>query len=138
MTAGTMTRILSMHCKHLLSPCHLVFFLTRIHSHTLLFCLRMPLYHFVTADLPSNTKAPELDDTNAAAALRSDAAWSGIDASAGAGVTEDLVGLYCSYLVKIGFLPGPTEGGHRPLPAVEVAEEQRTAIQSVGGRGGMA
>lgn len=35
----------------------------------------MPLYHFVTSDLPSNTKTPELDD----------AAWSGINASAGAG-----------------------------------------------------
>ncbi|OJJ79156.1 L-aminoadipate-semialdehyde dehydrogenase [Aspergillus glaucus CBS 516.65] len=45
----------------------------------------MPLYHFVTSDLPSNTKAPELDDANAAAALRADAAWSGINASAGTG-----------------------------------------------------
>lgn len=45
----------------------------------------MPLYHFVTSDLPSNTKAPELDDANAVAALRADAAWSGINTSAGAG-----------------------------------------------------
>ena len=35
----------------------------------------MPLYHLVTADLPSSTIAPELDDTNAGIAFASDAAW---------------------------------------------------------------
>lgn len=97
----------------------------------------MPLYHFVTADLPSNTKAPELDDRNAAVALKADAAWSGIDASAGAGVTEELVGLYASYLVQIGFLPAPTVAG-RPLPVARITEEQKKTLQSVGGRGGTA
>lgn len=98
----------------------------------------MPLYHFVTSDLPSNTKAPELDDTNAAAALRADAAWSGIDASAGAGVTEELVGLYASYLVQVGFLPEPTAvtAESRPLPEAKLSEDQRNALVSVGGRGG--
>lgn len=98
----------------------------------------MPLYHFVTADLPSNTKAPELDDTNAAAALLADAAWSGIDASAGAGVTEELVGLYASYLVQIGFLPAPTIAGARPLPTAQLSEEQRKTLLSIGGRGSAA
>lgn len=99
----------------------------------------MPLYHFVTADLPSDTKAPELDDVNAAAALRADAAWSGVDASAGAGVTEELVGLYASYLVAVGFLPGPASSqsaNSRPLPAARLSEDQKKALQSVGGRGG--
>ena len=112
----------------------------------------MPLYHFVTADLPSNTKAPELDDVHAAAALRADAAWSGVDVSAGAGVTEDLVGLYASYLVAIGFLPRPSlsssssgtsgvrEGSDsavpRPLPSARLTEDQKKALLSVGGRGG--
>lgn len=98
----------------------------------------MPLYHFVTADLPSNTKAPELDDTNAAAALKADATWSGIDASAGAGVTEELVGLYSSYLMQIGFLPAPTTAGARPLPTARITEEQKQAVMNVGGRGGAA
>ncbi|KAJ6006978.1 hypothetical protein N7522_005329 [Penicillium canescens] len=98
----------------------------------------MPLYHFVTADLPSNTKAPELDDTNAAAALLADAAWSGVDASAGAGVTEELVGLYASYLVQIGFLPAPTIAGARPLPTAQLSEEQRKTLLSIGGRGSAA
>lgn len=98
----------------------------------------MPLYHFVTADLPSNTKAPELDDTNAAAALKADATWSGVDVSAGAGVTEELVGLYASYLVQIGFLPAPTVAGARPLPEARITEEQKQTLLSVGGRGGAA
>lgn len=98
----------------------------------------MPLYHFVTADLPSNTKAPELDDSNAAAALKADAAWSGVDVSAGAGVTEELVGLYASYLVQIGFLPPPSVAGAPPLPLARITEEQKKTLQSVGGRGGAA
>ncbi|KAL4908200.1 hypothetical protein BDW74DRAFT_98235 [Aspergillus multicolor] len=98
----------------------------------------MPLYHFVTADLPSNTKAPELDDVHAAASLRADAKWSGVDVSAGAGVTEELVGLYTSYLVSVGFLPAPTESGARPLPAVSITSDQREAMAGVGGRGGTA
>lgn len=100
----------------------------------------MPLYHFVTADLPSNTKAPELDDVHAAASLRADAAWSGVDASAGAGVTEELVGLYASYLVSVGFLPAPSASatGTRPLPAVTITDDQKDAMAGVGGRGGTA
>ncbi|GLA04703.1 putative NRPS-like protein biosynthetic cluster [Aspergillus niger] len=98
----------------------------------------MPLYHFVTSDLPSNTKAPELDDVNAAASLRADAAWSGIDASAGAGVTEELVGLYASYLVQTGFLPPPSAASTaaRPLPTTQLSEDQKKALSNVGGRGG--
>lgn len=131
MAVSTTTRSPSTLCKllpyHLLSFWLLTFTLTSL-----------PLYHFVTADLPSNTKAPELDDVNAAAALRADAAWSGVDASAGAGVTEELVGLYASYLVQTGFLPSPTIAGARPLPALEISEEQKKTLLSVGGRGGTA
>jgi L-aminoadipate-semialdehyde dehydrogenase len=97
----------------------------------------MPLYHFVTADLPSNTKAPELDDAHAAASLRADAAWSGVDASAGAGVTEELVGLYVSYLTAVGFLPSPpATSTARPLPTAQLSEDQKQALANVGGRGG--
>ncbi|KAJ5168361.1 L-2-aminoadipate reductase large subunit [Penicillium canariense] len=96
----------------------------------------MPLYHFVVSDLPSNSKAPELDNAFASAALRADAAWSGVDASAGAGITVELIGLYVSYLVAIGFLPTPSVAGSRPLPAVSITEEQKKMILNVGGRGG--
>lgn len=98
----------------------------------------MPLFHFVTADLPSNTIAPELDDTNASTSLRSDAAWSGIDASAGSGVTEDLMGYYLAYLVAIGFLPQPGATGSKTLPTTDLSESQKAALSAVGGRGGTA
>lgn len=47
----------------------------------------MPLYCFMAVERHSNIKALELDDTNAAAVLKADAA------SAGPGVTEELVSL---------------------------------------------
>ncbi|EGE04943.1 L-aminoadipate-semialdehyde dehydrogenase [Trichophyton equinum CBS 127.97] len=96
----------------------------------------MPLYHFVTADLPSNTRAPELDDTNASISLKSDAEWSGADVSAGSGVTEELMGLYLAYLVAIGFLSPPTAAGVKALPTVNLSDAQKAALAGVGGRGG--
>ncbi|WEW60813.1 large subunit of alpha-aminoadipate reductase [Emydomyces testavorans] len=98
----------------------------------------MPLYHFVTADLPSNTKAPELDDVNAAAALRADAKWSGKNVSNGSSVTEELIGLYLAYLVEIGFLPSPKTAGSKLLPKSSISEAQRAALGAVGGRAGLA
>ncbi|KAM5446363.1 large subunit of alpha-aminoadipate reductase [Microsporum audouinii] len=96
----------------------------------------MPLYHFVTADLPSNTRAPELDDTNASTSLKSDAKWSGVDVSAGSGVTEELMGLYLAYLVAIGFLSSPPAASAKPLPVVNLSDTQKAALAGVGGRGG--
>ena len=48
----------------------------------------MPLFTFVVNDLPSDTRAPELDDSNAEKALYADLEWTGEDVSAGAGVYE--------------------------------------------------
>ncbi|KIW72910.1 L-aminoadipate-semialdehyde dehydrogenase [Phialophora macrospora] len=102
----------------------------------------MPLFTFVANDLPSDTRAPELDDSNAERALYEDAEWTGEDVSAGAGVTKREVGLYLAYLVEIGFLPRPaSKGGDaavKALPPVKVGEEQREAMKRVGGRGGLA
>ena len=96
----------------------------------------MPLYHFVTGDLPQNTKAPELDDSNAATALRDDAQWTGEDVSKGSGVTEELVGVYLSYLVAIGFMPAPKGTGEaKSLPPLHLSKEQLEALSKVGGRG---
>jgi hypothetical protein len=52
---------------------------------------RMPLYHFATTDLPADTIAPEMDDRNAATALRSDEVFTGEDLSAGGSVDEDTI-----------------------------------------------
>ena len=104
----------------------------------------MPLFTFVANDLPSNTRAPELDDSNAEAALYADREWTGEDVSAGSGVTKTTIGLYLSYLVATGFLPAPTRqaanGGQpvKKLPRVDVDDAQRKALLSVGGRGGTA
>lgn len=102
----------------------------------------MPLFTFVANDLPSNTRAPELDDSNAEKSLYADRKWTGDDFSAGSGVTKNTVGLYLSYLVSIGFLPAPEAGAQngavKTLPEVEVSLVQREALQSVGGRGGLA
>ena len=98
---------------------------------------RTPLYHFATNDLPSDSKAPELDDRNAVKALHADAKWSGDDVSAGAGVTEKLMGLYLSYVVTIGFMPSPSGAGKTALPPMQMNEQQREALRKVGGRGAL-
>jgi L-aminoadipate-semialdehyde dehydrogenase len=60
-----------------------------------------PLLHFVLDDLPTSTKAVELDDSNAQA----------LASAAGqrptSGVTEDLVGLYIAWLIRAGFMEAP-------------------------------
>lgn len=98
----------------------------------------LPLYHFVTTDLPGNTVAPDLDDRNAAKALGMDRDWSGVDASGGSRVDEDLMGRYLAYLIKIGFMPMPERKGARELPVVDIGEEQRSALGRLAGRGKVA
>lgn len=95
----------------------------------------LPLYDMVTSDLPSNTKAPELDDRNAAKALKADAQSTGEDWSAGAAVTPELVGVYLAYLIAVGFVPAPTKEGKRKIPAVQLTEGQKKGAK-IGGRGG--
>jgi L-aminoadipate-semialdehyde dehydrogenase len=96
----------------------------------------LPLYHFVTSDLPGDTKAPELDDRNAAKALKEDERWTGEDWSQGGAVTEDTVGVYLAYLIELGFMPRPEGRAEKELPKLEISEEKREAMARVGGRGG--
>ncbi len=97
----------------------------------------LPLYHFVTADLPTSTKSPELDDSNALAALRadSDASSSDKDWSNGSAVDIQIMKKYVAWLVAIGFLPS-SQGDE--LQKVEMGEKQKEALARVGGRGGTA
>ncbi|KAH7116720.1 hypothetical protein B0J11DRAFT_99255 [Dendryphion nanum] len=97
----------------------------------------LPLYHFVTGDLPADTKAPELDDANSATALKSDQAWTGVDWSAGGAVTVETVGIYVAYLIALGFLPNPEKKGELELPGLVVGEEAREGMKKVGGRRGV-
>ncbi|KAF9878966.1 L-aminoadipate-semialdehyde dehydrogenase [Colletotrichum karsti] len=97
----------------------------------------MGLYHMVTTDLPGDSIAPELDDVNAAAALRSDAELTGEDLSAGGAVTEKTIGRYLSYLIAIGFLEPPPKPGQLAIPAADISPEQKEALLRVGGRGAL-
>lgn len=99
----------------------------------------MPLYHFATTDLPADTIAPEMDDVNAAAALKSDASFTGEDLSAGGFVDEEIMGKYLGFLVGIGFLKAPADNvkrkGGKSLIVPAVGEERLGALGRVGGRG---
>lgn len=61
-----------------------------------------PLLHFVLDDLPTSTKAPELDATNTMALLRSQGQQCTFT------VSDQLMGRYLSWLVGAGFLPAPS------------------------------
>ncbi|KAF6822859.1 L-2-aminoadipate reductase large subunit [Colletotrichum plurivorum] len=98
----------------------------------------MPLFHMATSNLPSTTRAPELDDRNAVAVLKADAdRWTGVDDSAGEGITREDIGRYLRFLVETKFMPPPTGRG-RELPSIEAEFVKAQAQWGVGGRGGAA
>lgn len=97
----------------------------------------MPLYHFCVDNLPANTRAPELDDRNAVRVLKADAEhWTGVDESAGYGISREDVGRFLRYLAEIKFVGWPTGRG-RALPEIKLSEAQLQAVGAVGGRGGV-
>jgi L-aminoadipate-semialdehyde dehydrogenase len=96
----------------------------------------MPLYHFCVNDLPATTRAPELDDRNTVQILKADAEdWTGIDESAGYGISREAVGKILRYLTEIKFVGKPSVRG-RALPELNLSAVQLQAIGDVGGRGG--
>ena len=115
----------------------------------LFFTSRLPLYDFVTADLPANTQAPVLEIRNADTLLRSHDHSQDLTRTNRIGVTRDLVGRYIAYLVAIGFLlappPAPAPAPESSpsvnesspvslLPKVQLQPGQREAQTKVGGR----
>lgn len=92
-----------------------------------------PLLHMVLDNLPANTKAPELDDTNAVRSLQRDISWSGEDVSNGKGVTPEQIGIYISFLIKTGFLEAPTHSGELTLPSISITDKQLELISSGAG-----
>lgn len=90
-----------------------------------------PLLHFVTSDLPSSTKAPELDDTYTRAALHEDAKFTNSNSNVlGCGVEEAEMGTMLAFLSAVGYLP-PTP----LLPNLDVSETVIAKFKGVGGRG---
>ena len=98
----------------------------------------MPLYHFVTGNLPENTKAPELDDKNAKAALRSYAEWKNDQVEIDNVIDESLLSKYLRYLVDIDFLPAPTSSTGKALPPSRLKPEQKKFLTQLVGRGALA
>lgn len=93
-----------------------------------------PLLHFVLGDLPNDSRAPELDDSNAVKILEMDVKFNndGINYSKGLGVSKDILSIYVGYLIKIGFLPKPKVNNGK-IPNVEVSERQLELIASGSG-----
>ncbi|KAF5383313.1 hypothetical protein D9615_004989 [Tricholomella constricta] len=84
-----------------------------------------PLLHFVLDDLPTSTKAPELDDTNTATLLKQ---HTGELATT---VSDPLMGLYLAWLVAAGFLPSPTlPSPEKQLPSLANAGTIKAAGRS--------
>ena len=92
-----------------------------------------PLLHMVLDDLPGNTRAPELDDVNAATSLKNDSKWTGVDKSSGMGATPEQIGIYISFLNRVGFLPTPANSNATPLPKVELSAQQVKLVSSGAG-----
>ena len=97
----------------------------------------MPLYHFVTGDLPENTKAPELNDKNAREALRSYDEWSNEQVQVDSAIDERLLGKYLRYLIDIDFLPAPPSNKGESLPPSELRLGQKKFLAQLVGRGAL-
>lgn len=90
----------------------------------------LPLFDWVTADLPSDTRSRHLDNTNAQAVLRAN----GVDEKGcQVEVTQGTVGAYLAYMAEIRFIGWP-EGAREgmDLPVIGIGEEQRQALKMVG------
>jgi L-aminoadipate-semialdehyde dehydrogenase len=74
-----------------------------------------PLLHFVLDDLPTSTKAPELNDQHTSALLRLD----GVVDDGNVSVGEELMGKYLAWLIQAGFLPAPEGDGKSKLPETQ-------------------
>lgn len=95
----------------------------------------LPLFDWVTDDLPRDTASHALDDTNAKRVLRADDASYDVDRRSR--VTRETVGMYLGFMVAIGFIDPPMKGGKgRELPVVEIGEGQRVVLERVGRVGG--
>ncbi|KAL6720520.1 large subunit of alpha-aminoadipate reductase [Lecanora helva] len=94
----------------------------------------LPLFNWVTDDLPRDTVSRALDDTNAERILRADDPE--YDFEKESQVTEETVGRYLAFMASVGFIEAPLGGGNgKVLPTVGITEAQKKALERVG-RGG--
>ncbi|KAI8591900.1 hypothetical protein BDZ88DRAFT_410051 [Geranomyces variabilis] len=100
-----------------------------------------PLLHFVLDDLPTSTKAPELDTRNARAVVAAAASRSASDGGEGeairCGSFKELGPLYIGFLVHAGFLPPPpTQSTNGAQKLVKLPEWDEVVSDGIGGRTG--
>ena len=100
----------------------------------------MPLHELVTRDLPNDTRAPELDDTNAQFVLARDEKWTKQSMKGRSNIDESTIGKYLRYLIDTGFLKAPERGASTPraLPPSMLQPGQREVLRSLVGRGALA
>lgn len=111
------------------APCEYVVWRRKLEQHVMeaqdnaLF----PLLHFVLDDLPTSTKAPELDDSNTAALLKQHPVAGELATT----VSEPLMGLYLAWLIAAGFLPPPSVAApEKQLPSLPNAGTVKAAGRS--------
>jgi L-2-aminoadipate reductase len=81
-----------------------------------------PLLHFVLDDLPTSTKAPELDNSNTQAILKQHVG------ELVTTVSDELIGLYLSWLVAAKFLPTPLlTSPAKSLPSIHIESNVKAA-----------
>lgn len=86
-----------------------------------------PLLHFVLDDLPTSTKAPDLDDSNTQALLQQNKEEPEMT------VSDTLMGMYLAWLVRAGFLPQPSA----PSPRKALPVLANGGIIKAAGRSGI-
>lgn len=95
----------------------------------------LPLFDYVTADLPHSTRAIELDDTNTQEALKQDMTRLGDTMEARSNsVSLEMIGKYLGYLIALDFMPKPEGSGSLALPEITIGKERRHALENVQGR----
>ncbi|BGP51278.1 large subunit of alpha-aminoadipate reductase [Rhodotorula kratochvilovae] len=85
-----------------------------------------PLLHFVLDDLPTSTKAAELDDSNTVELLR------GAQQPEAVTVDDDQMGRYLAWLIAAGFLEQPPRAGEKGVRALPELELQAGGARAIG------
>jgi len=93
--------------------CEYVEWRVRLERHAVEDNALFPLLHFVLDDLPTSTKAPELDDRNTRRLLQ-------LEEEGAQSVDDELMGKYLAWLIGAGFLPRPQRSG-KALPVMNGA-----------------
>ena len=93
----------------------------------------LPLFDWVTAALPSDTKSRSLDDSNAAKVVKEDdPTYPFLERGQ---VQEETVGVYLAFMREVGFIEGPGKAREgREFPTIGMSEEMKMAWKGRGGR----